>query len=169
MDTPNLKERIRREMIEYAINVAYLAIVFAAFTQYRRLLLSAYDITYTDYFVAVIQALVLGKVLMIGSMLRLARGMETRPLIYPTLYKTIAFSVLVGVFKVLEHGIKELVGGHGFLAGIGDMTKDRVYEVLANCLVVFVALIPFFAFRELGRVLGEKKIRELFFTRRADQ
>jgi hypothetical protein len=159
-----LQERVRRELIEYGINVLYLAIVFAAFTQYRRLLLASYDITYTNYFVAVIEALVLGKVLMIGSLLRLARGMETRPLIYPTLYKAVAFSVLVGVFKLIEHGIKGMLGGRGFLGGIRDVTLDRVNEMLANSLVVFVALIPFFAFRELSRVLGGKKIRELFFT-----
>jgi hypothetical protein len=29
-----------------------------------------------------------------------------------------------------------------------------------------VALIPFFAVKELGRVLGEEKIRALFFRRR---
>jgi hypothetical protein len=35
--------------------------------------------------------------------------------------------------------------------------------------VIFVAFVPFFAFRELGRVLGEGKIWALFFRRRAEQ
>ncbi len=160
-----LQERVRREMIEYAINVAYLAVVFASFTLYRRLVLASYDIVYTHYFVAVIEALVLGKVLMIGTMLRLARGMETRPLIYPTMYKAVAFSVLVGVFKVVEHGIKGMLGGRGFFTGVSEMSADRVHELMANSLVVFVALIPFFAFRELGRVLGGKKILRMFFQK----
>jgi hypothetical protein len=42
------------------------------------------------------------------------------------------------------------------------------HELLAGCLVIFVAFIPFFAFRELGRALGQQKIRALFFRRRAD-
>ena len=35
-------------------------------------------------------------------------------------------------------------------------------QSLARCLITFVAFIPFFAFKELGRVLGEDKIRTLF-------
>ena len=66
------KQKISREMVEYAVNVVYLALVFAAFTQYRRLVLAAHDIIYTNYWVAVIQALILGKVIMIGGLFRLA-------------------------------------------------------------------------------------------------
>ena len=36
------------------------------------------------------------------------------------------------------------------------------YELLARCLVTFVAFFPFFAFKELERVLGEGKIRTCF-------
>ena len=32
-----------------------------------------------------------------------------------------------------------------------------------GCLIIFVAFIPFFAVKELGRVLGEDKIRALFW------
>ena len=62
-----MKEKIFHEMVEYWINVAYLAVVFAAFTQYRRFLLAAHDITYTNYWVALIEALILAKVIMIGG------------------------------------------------------------------------------------------------------
>jgi hypothetical protein len=41
--------------------------------------------------------------------------------------------------------------------------------LLANVLVMFVAFIPFFAFKELGRVLRKGRVWELFFRRRDDQ
>ena len=87
-------------MVEYFINVAYLAVVFAAFTQHRRFLLAAYDIEYTNYWVAVIEALILAKVIMIGAILRLGRGLEGRPLIIPTLYKTVVFTIFVAAFTL---------------------------------------------------------------------
>ena len=62
----SLKEKAKHEFVEYWINVAWLTLVFASFTVYRRLVLSAYDITYTHYWVALIEALILGKVIMIG-------------------------------------------------------------------------------------------------------
>ena len=98
MKKGNLKKKIAHEMVEYWINVCYLMLVFAAFTQYRRFLLAAYDITYTNYWVAVIKALILAKVIMIGDVLRLGRGLEQKPIIYPTLYKTVVFSFFVRAF-----------------------------------------------------------------------
>ena len=88
------KEKFFHEMAEYGINVIYLALVFAAFTQYRRLVLAAHDIIYTNYWVAVIQALILGKVIMIGAVFHAGRGLERRPLIYPTLYKALIFTLM---------------------------------------------------------------------------
>jgi len=41
------------------------------------------------------------------------------------------------------------------------------YEILANGLVMISAFVPFFAIKELGRVLGREKFRALFFRRRA--
>ena len=49
MKTEELKQKAKHELIEYALNVVYLAIVFAAFTWYRRLILASYDIIYTNY------------------------------------------------------------------------------------------------------------------------
>jgi hypothetical protein len=168
MRTEELKSRVRLELIEYGLNVAYLALVFAAFTEYRRLLLAAHEITYTNYFVAVIEALILGKVIMIGSVFRLGRGLETRPLIYPTLYKTVVFVVLIALVKIIEHGIRGLWHGVGFWGGIAEASKKDVHEILANALVIFAALVPFFAVKELGRVLGRQTIATLFFRRRAN-
>ena len=161
----NWKEKIFHEMVEYWINVCYLTLVFAAFTQYRRFLLAAHDITYENYWVAVIEALILAKVIMIGAVLRLGRGLEGKPLIYPTLYKTVVFTLFVGVFTALEYAVKGLWTGTGFMGGIADFF-GKGHELLANSLVVFVAFIPFFGVKELGRVLGEEKIRALFFRRR---
>jgi hypothetical protein len=164
-----LTKRIIHEVVEYWINVAYLTLVFAAFTQYRRFLLAAYDITYTNYWFAVIEALVLAKVIMIGEVLRLGRGLEDKPLIYPTLYKTAVFTIFVGVFKVVEHVIVGLWHGKGISGGLIEFSEKGFLVVLANSLIVLAAFFPFFAVKELGRVLGRDKIAALFFRRREDR
>lgn len=163
--TGGWKAKVGHELIEYGFNVVYLTLVFASFTVYRRLVLAAYDITYTNYWVAVIEALILGKVIMIGAILRLGRGLEDKPLIYPTLYKTAVFTAFVAGFKVLEHVIKGVWDGEGVAGGLAELSENGLEVVLANSLVVLVAFIPFFAVRELGRVLGTKKIWDLFFRR----
>jgi len=161
----NLKKKIVHEMVEYWINVCYLMLVFAAFTQYRRFILASHDITYTNYGFAVIEALILAKVIMIGAVLRLGRGLEQKPLIYPTLYKTAVFVVFVGIFTVLEHLIKGLWNGKELTELFGNFLGKGPHELLANSLIVFVAFIPYFGVKELGRVLGQDKIWALFFRK----
>jgi hypothetical protein len=169
MTKKSLKEKAKHEFVEYGINVAWLTLVFAAFTIYRRLVLAAYDITYTHYWVALIEALILGKVIMIGSVFRLGRGLEGKPLIFPTLYKTAVFTVFCAVFTVVEFGVKGLLTGKGFMGGLDVLLAKNTHELLANSLVVFVAFVPYFGVKELGRVLGEKTVRTLFFRERAEQ
>jgi hypothetical protein len=164
----NWKKKIYHEVVEYWINVIYLTLVFAAFTQYRRFILAAHDITYANYGFAVIEALILAKVIMIGEVARLGRGLENKPLIYPTLYKTVVFTLFVAVFTVCEHLIKGLWNGTGLMGGFAEFLGKGPHELLANSLVVFVAFLPFFAIKEFGRVLGQDKIQTLFIRRRAD-
>lgn len=169
MQIARLTEKVRRELIEYAFNVAYLMLVFAAFTQYRRFLLAEYSIAYTDCWVALIGALILGKVIMIGSVFRLGRWLEHKPLIVPTIYKALLFSAFVVAFRIVEYAINGLLHGDGLAAALGEFVAQKgIDEVLANSLVVVVALIPFFAVKELGRVLGRERIAALFFQARDD-
>jgi hypothetical protein len=167
MKAERLTDKVRHELVEYGLNVVYLALVFAAFANYRRLVLAAHDIVETNYWVAVINALILGKVVMIAGLFRLGRRLEPKPLIYPTLYKAIVFSVFVYAFAVLEHVIKGLFAGEGLTGGFVELAEKGPHELLASGLVVFVALIPFFAFKELARVLGRARVGALFFRQRA--
>lgn len=159
------KQKLTHEMTEYLINFVYLALFFGVFTLYRRLILAEYHISYGDYWFSLIKALVLAKVIMIGDFLRLGRRLEDRPLIFPTTYKTVVFTLLVMIFSIVESIIRGLLHGKGLSGGLEELFSKGLYELLARCLMVFFAFIPFFAFREMERVLGEGKIRELFIRR----
>ena len=161
------KQKLVSELIDYWIVVVYLACFFGVFTWQRRFILAEYQISYGHYWVSVLEALVLAKVILIGDMVRLGRRFDDKPLMVPTLYKAVVFSLWVGVFSVLEHTIGGLLRGQGLAGGVAELMQKSKYELLARCLITFVAFIPFFAFKELGRVLGEDKMRTLFFRGRA--
>ncbi len=160
------KQKLIHELAEYSFNAAYLALFFGGFIMYKRLILAEFQIGYEDYGIVLIKALILAKVIMLGDILRLGRKLEDRPLIFPTLYKGVVFSVWVAVFGIFEHVLKGLLHGKGLAGGIEELLSEGKYELLAQCMVVFLALIPFFAFRELERVLGEGKVSGLFIRRR---
>jgi len=160
------KQKLLREMSIYFANVAYLFLFLGMFTMYRRLILAQYEISYLRYGVSLVEAMVLAKVIMIGEVLHLARGLENKPLIIPTLYKASIFCVLVGVFAVVEHLVIGLVRGKSLAESFHQITDKLIYGWIAECLVAFLAFIPFFGIRELARVLGKGKVQELFFGKR---
>ncbi len=92
-----------RGILVYWIYVAYFTLVFAAFTQFRRLILADVGITYANYGVALIEALIFAKVIMVGDALRLGRGLDDKPLIIPTLVKTVVFTLFASTFTLIEH------------------------------------------------------------------
>ena len=160
------KQKVVDEFIEYWIVVAFLAWFFGVFEWYRRFVLAEYRITYLHYGTAIIEALILAKVILIGDALGLNRGEKNKPLIYPTVRKAIVFSIFVGIFAVVEHVLEGVVHGKGVAGGLATLWSEGRDEILARCLVTFFAFIPFFAFRELGMLLGEGKLRSVFFRRR---
>jgi hypothetical protein len=156
-----LRERFIHEMKQYLVMVIFLFFFFGAFTAYRRLLLASYEIDYVDYGWALIKALVLGKVILIGELLHVGERFEQRPLIVSTFWKTFMFGLLIVAFAILER----LVGSwihHRPLSEEFNFTGPDGYELLARIPLQIVALVPLFAFRELGRVLGEERLEALF-------
>jgi hypothetical protein len=160
------KQKLKNELIEYAINVVYLFFFFSAFVLYRRLILAQHEINYLNYGISLIEALILGKVIMIGDIIRLGQKFKHKPLILTILYKSIIFTIWAALFIILESAIKGLIRGNGVIRGIETLFTEEKFEFLARNLVTFLAFIPFFAIKELEEIFGKKKIYHLFFVKK---
>ena len=156
------RERFVHELEQYLLVTAFLFFFFGSFTVYRRLVLAEYQIGYLDYGWALIKALVLGKVILIGELLHVGERFHERPLLVSTLWKTLAFGLLILAFAVLERVVGAAI--HHRPIAEEFQLAGHWYELLARTNLQVVALIPLFAFRELGRVLGEGKLKELFLA-----
>ncbi len=154
-----LKQKAAHEFREIAIVFFYLAFFFCALATYSTLLLEKYEISYFNYAAALINALIITKVILIGEALHFGTKHEAKPLIYSVLYKAFMYGLLVFAFHVVEEVIKRLIHGEAFG---GALHNVRVDELLARSLVIFCTFVPFFAFREVGRVIGPEKFRNLF-------
>lgn len=82
-----------RELADYWTNVGYLAFFFGAFTCYRKLILAEYHISYFHFGFALIEALILAKIILLGDRMHLERRMGEKPLIFSMLYKASVFTV----------------------------------------------------------------------------
>lgn len=160
------KKRLVHEFISYWVIFVYLAFLFAVFAWHRRLILAEQDIPVADYWMPLIEAAVLAKVILIIDLFGVAHKFESRALILPTLYKTIMFGIAIVLFNIAEATVRGLLQHHGPLHGVHEFLHMNQYELAAKVLSKTFALIPFFAFREIGRLLGKGTLATLFFTSR---
>lgn len=160
-----LKERAIEELKLFWIIAFYLWVFLGSFLVYRRLIVAETGVTYLHYGMALIQALIVAKVILIGRMFGFTRRFEDKPLIVPVLYKSFLFGLLVMLFGVAEHLVEGWVHKEGLLGGLHDISDIGVHEIGARMLMLTVAFVPFFAFAELGRVLGTQKLSAMFFSK----
>jgi len=157
---PAFKERAKEEFKSYLRISAYLAVLFCTLTAYTMLISRRADIDSPLTFgFALINALVIGKVILIGEMMKLGHHSETRPPYQTVLRKSFLFGLLIFAFHLLEEFVKRLI--HHQPAGT-VLREIDLEQLAARSLVLLIALVPLFAFRELARVLGQEKLHELF-------
>ena len=160
----SLKQRLSSELKDYLINASYLAFYFTVFAVYRRLVLEQYGIQLEDYGVSIIKALILAKVIMIASFLKVGQRFEDQPLIYVALIKVVLFTVVVAVFDILEVSVRALIVAEPQEIAM-HITQHFNSMWLGGLIVVFFTFIPFFALKEVGRLMGDDYVKKLLFRK----
>ena len=166
MDRKALQEKAYRELKEFLMIALYLWVFFGMFVEYKRLILARQQIDFVGHGVALINALALGKIMLIAKIFRPGNWANEKPLIYPTLIKSATFAVILGIFKILEEVAIGYFRGRSFSESISDLSGGSFRPILAYTAILFLVLLPFVAFGELGRVLGEGKLGALFIHHR---
>ena len=164
----SLGAKLIHEIKEMAIIAAWLALCFGTMTTYRLMLPEPPASAATAYGFALVKALVLAKVILLGRMLRITKVFDDRPLIVPTLYKVVLFGALTLVFETIEHLAGGVIHGKHMEEVIREVVSGHGRIILARTLVVLAAFVPFFAFAEASRTLGGDRLRALFLRRRTD-
>ena len=160
-----LKEKALHETQRYLVYAVYLALVFATFNNYRRLVLKEYEIVYLNWGYSVIEALVLAKVVLIGEAFKLGERRKDEPLI-PTLYKSLLFALWSSSPSWRSWSLGRFTTRIRRRSPSRPVSRGRD-EIIARLLMMFVAFVPFFAFVELRRALGLDTPSHLSFRRRA--
>jgi hypothetical protein len=164
--TQNLKEKAFLEFKRFLGIFLYLWVVFALFSIHETIIRAQHNLDFTSHSLAIINAFVLAKVLLVGEHLHLGAGFNEKPLVYPVLYKSLIFSIFLTGFHVAERMIVGMIRGKTFAESFSAIGSGRLEAIFSVGALMFVMLIPFFAFRELGRVIGEEKLRALFYGQR---
>ena len=161
-----VKQKAYSEFKELIVIVLYLWLVFGLLLLYKSVILNEEHISYLAHGVALVNALVMGKFVLIAQALHLGDTADDAPLIYPTLLKSALFSILLACCKILEDAAVGFFHGKSFSESIAAVGGGTLKGILTLTVLLFVLLIPFFGFGELQRVLGTRRLTQLFFRPR---
>jgi hypothetical protein len=159
----SLKQKPYEGLKNYLILACYLWVVFALFVLYRSVILSEHRIPFAPHGLALVNALVLAKVMLVAQKF-VDKWFNEIPLLYTTLCKSAAYAVLLGWFKTVEETAVGLWRGLSYKESIAvAIGHGSLTGTLVLMAMLAVVLIPFFAFTELSRVLGEEELRAVLF------
>jgi hypothetical protein len=146
-----LARRAREEFISYMGISAYLFVCFGALMIYKSAVLRSVGVEFAPMGLALVKALISAKFIMILQALKLDerfRQFETPFMI--VLQKAALFTLFLIVLTVIEEMIVGHFHGKEVREILSEMAGGTALQALSVGLLMFLIMIPFFAFREAG-------------------
>ncbi len=159
-------DRVKAKAVEEAKRLFRIFLYFWAlltlFSLHKAFVFNEDFFTYQQA-VALINAFAMSKVTLVAQSLHYGERFHNKPLIYPVLFKAVAFSLLLLVFHVIEETLIGKWHGKTLAESVPTLGDGSLQALLMVEIILFVALIPFFAFLEMERVVGAEALNGLFF------
>jgi hypothetical protein len=155
------KEVIVHEATRFLWMFLYLWALLGLFVLNEKVTLRQHGIDFAPHGFALINALILAKVMLVAEDLNLGARLQPRPLIYPILTEAFILAVLFIVFHVLEEIAVGLIAGKAIAASVPMIGGGGFVGLACVALILFISLIPYFGFRRVSRELGPGKMKEM--------
>ena len=130
----------------------------------RALMLKGTGIPVTSSLTVTVAALTLGKAVLIADALPIINRYPDKPLAYNVVWKTTIYFVAATVVHYLENLYDFWKETGGLVAANQKLLAEIIWpHFWATELLLFVILFMYCTMRELVRVIGPHKVREMFF------
>jgi hypothetical protein len=134
------------------------------------LLVAQYLIGLTNFMLATMAALVVGKAVLVANKIPLLRRYDRAALIKPILFKTVFYWVIVFFARLLERFVHFVVEGNppgDFVPYL--ITTFSWQRFSAISLWIFVLFLIYVTVSEFSQLFGPGELRRLFFTSRPSE
>jgi len=165
-EKPSTRYRFGGELKEFSVIALYLYICFSALLNMKAAILHAEGVAFSHYSLAAMKALLCAKFICLGRVLGLGERFKNKGLIWLTLYRSVNFFVLILVLNAVEETIIGLVHHRPLADSILAVGGGTLDQLVGASIVMVLILIPFFAFRSLGEVVGEENLVRIFLRSR---
>lgn len=174
MSTASLAVRIGRRLSHIFWHVfpptLYFFIAFNLIVFTTGLMAHDYWFRATGFVVATMTALVVGKAILVADKITLIDRFRGAPLIQPILYKTIFYTLIVLVVRILERFVHLAIDDRGFGVAFNEAVHDFTWRRFTGVQIwLFVCFLLYVTATELIALLGEGQMFRLFFKHRSSQ
>jgi hypothetical protein len=165
--TPSLKQKALEEAKRMLVITAYLWVLFSVFEVHRLAVIRAQHLPYS-YRVgfSLINALVLAKVILIADALHAGKRLAGATMLEAVILKSGIFAMILVCFNIVEDVLVGLFHGKTLAESLPELAGGGLEGQLIVGVMIFVVLIPGFAFAELRRAIGQDAFDELVFRRK---
>jgi hypothetical protein len=154
-----------KELREVLPPTLFFAVGFNLIEFTTQLVLDDYLVRFANFMVATATALVVGKAVLVANLLPFLRRFDTAPLIRPILFKTMVYTLVVLVVRLLERIVEYAIGG-----GTIDTLEEYIsthftwHRFAAVQLWIFVLFLIYTSFWQIADRLGHGELTKMFFT-----
>jgi hypothetical protein len=162
----NLKLRAIDETRHFILFVGYVWLALSLFEIHKLAVLRTQHIGSRLGFklgLDLVNALVLGKIVLIGDSLHLGEQLKDRALIYEVLFRSAVFAVLLICFEISEEVVIGMLHGKTMTQSIPPLGGGGVEGIVLVSIMLFACLIPLFAILGIRRALGDAEFHSLLF------
>jgi hypothetical protein len=159
-----------KEMRHILPPTLYFVMAFNLIVFTTNLLTQGYWFHLSGFLLATGAALVVGKTILVTDKFRLIDRFRGAPLIQPILYKTIFYTLVVLVVRLLEQVVHFTLRGDGIAAALQAVSDNFVlHRFVAAQIWIFTCFLIYCTATELAALLGEGQLVRLFFRHRSAQ
>lgn len=160
----NLSAKLKEEVRELIPPAIFFLVALHAVAFVRVLMLKGTGIAVGTSLTVTIGALILAKAVLIADLLPFINRYPDKPLAYNVAWKTAIYLMVAMMVHYLERLIHFWHATGGLVAGNEKLIAEVIWpHFWAIQIFLLILILMYCTMRELVRVIGEDKVRRLFF------
>ena len=138
----------------------FFLVFFTLINWIEAFLFEKHGLTPIRFFEVVVAAALIAKIVLVVDLLPAVHRYKTRPLIYPILWKTAFYWVILLIVRLAIHLAPNIMYRSGYKDFMVNINWDLF---ISNQAYYLMLLFIFVTFQEITYRLGPKKMRQMFF------
>jgi len=159
-----LTEKLKEEFIALLPPAIFFFVALHLVAFVRALMLEGTGISATTSISVTIAALIIAKAVLLADLLPFINRYPHKPLVYNIAWKTVIYMLAASLIHYAERLIEFSREAGGIVAGNEKLLAGMVWpHFWAIQIFLLVVILMYCTMRELIRVIGRERIREIFF------